>query len=122
MKYKNPQGTLTEECMSWFAVFLFNILTLGLFMFIYLIYKKVWQHAVIYFLVSFLIVPMFIYPFYISSIVRKNYLTNGWIEISNDEDLTDNVQQKSKISDYIVLTIIIAITATIAIQLFRMYS
>jgi len=38
MKYRNPQGTLTEECMSWFVVLFLNVFTFGLFMFVYLIY------------------------------------------------------------------------------------
>ena len=118
MRYINPQGTLTEECMSWFAVLLFNILTLGLFMFVYLIYKKVWQHAIIYFVVSFLVIPMIVYPFYINSIVRKNYLANGWVEVSDGgESLDGGVEARSKIGDYVVLAIIAILVMTIAVQM-----
>jgi hypothetical protein len=109
MKYINQEGTLTEECMSWFVVLLFNILTFGLFMFIYLIYKKVWQHAIIYLVVSFLVIPIIIYPFYIGSIVRKNYLSNGWSEVTNiDEQLDFNTGDYVFISIMAIFVVIIA--------------
>jgi len=118
MKYRNPQGTLTEECMSWFVVLFLNVFTFGLFMFVYLIYKKVWQHAIIYLVIAFLVIPIIIYPFYIGSIVRKNYLTNGWLEVSDSsEQLGSNVETRSKVGDYVILAIILALVLTIAAQL-----
>jgi len=118
MKYRNPQGTLTEECMSWFAVLLLNILTFGLFMFVYLIYKKVWQHAIIYLVVAFLVIPAIIYPFYIGSIVRKNYLTNGWIEVSDTgEQLDSSVEIRNKTGDYVILGIMAILALTIVGQM-----
>ena len=79
-KYTNPQGTLVEEPMHVMHVFILNLITLGMFMFLYLIYKKIWQHAIIYFCLSFFIIPMFIYPFYVASIFRKHFLEKGWLE------------------------------------------
>ncbi len=55
---------------------------------------------------------------YFGSIVRKNYLTNGWIEVSDTADqLSGNIKVKSKIGDYAILAIIVALSLTIAIQL-----
>ena len=79
-KYTNPQGTLVEEPMHVMHVLILNLITLGMFMFFYLIYKKIWQHAIIYFCLSIFIIPMFIYPFFVASIFRKHFLEKGWLE------------------------------------------
>jgi len=109
MKYINPQKTLIEDHMGWGIAFILNLFTLGLFMFIYLIYKKIWQHAIIYLVLSFFVIPAFIYPFFISTIVRKHYLTNGWSEaIDVDEQLDGgNSESRSKTDDYAFVAIFV---------------
>lgn len=109
MRYINPQGTLIEDHLTWHEVFIFNLFTFGLFMFIYLIYKKIWQHAIIYLVLSFLVIPALIYPFYINTIVRKHYLTNGWSEATDiDEQLDgDNSESRSKTGGYVFVAIFV---------------
>jgi len=121
MRYINPQKTLIEDHMGWGEAFIYNLFTIGLFMFIYLIYKKIWQHAIIYLVLSFLVIPAIIYPFYINSIVRKHYLTNGWSEATDiDEQLDCNSDRRTKTGDYVFISIMIALVVTIVVQLIMM--
>lgn len=63
-------------------------------------------------------VSWLIYPFFGKDIVRKNFLRNGWIQISDSGDeLDNNTEITSKAGDYIVLAIIVILALGIAGQL-----
>jgi len=114
MKFINPQKTLIEDHLTWHEVFIWNLFTLGLFMFIYLIYKKIWQHAIIYLVLSFLVIPALIYPFYINTIVRKHYLTNGWSEATDIDEQLDGDNSESRPGYVFVAIFVIFIILIIA--------
>jgi hypothetical protein len=80
MKFKNPQNGHIEEAsgLAWLWVLLF-----GCF---YFMFKGIWIHAIISFVVAIITVGLswLVYPFFANSIVTKHYLNNGWIPVGAD--------------------------------------
>lgn len=72
MKFKNKNGYIEESSAPFVWALLFG--------FIYFIYKGIWKHALISFLLLFFTMGLswLIYPFFASDIVRNNYLKDGW--------------------------------------------
>ena len=77
MKFKNPTNGYIEEVGSpglW--VFLFG--------FFYFAIKGVWTHAIAGLLLAGVTLGLswLIYPFFASGIMRKHYLSRGWLEVT----------------------------------------
>ena len=72
--FKNPENenieTITRKDFYWCL----------LFSFLYFIKKKIWFHAVLSFVLSMGTygVSVLIYPFFVKSILHKEYLKRGW--------------------------------------------
>ena len=79
MKFKNALNGYIEEISpyAWLWVLLF-----GCF---YFVIKGVWRHALVSFLCALFTggISWLIYPFFASSIMRKHYLREGWVEIKD---------------------------------------
>ncbi len=78
MVFKNPINGYVEEASSpWLWVLLFGT--------IYFAVKGVWTHAIVSLTLAFLTVGFswVIYPFFSSEIMRKHYLKNGWVQVTN---------------------------------------
>ena len=73
-KFKNTKNGHIEEIskVTWLWQFLF-----GTF---YFMYKGIWKHAIIAFVLALCTMGIshFIYPFFAKGIVRNYYLHNGW--------------------------------------------
>ena len=80
MKFRNPQNDYEEEITG--TAFIW-ILFFGFF---YFAVKGVWRHVFIYIVLTFVTLGIcwIIYPFFWKGIMRKHYLKNGWVEISNE--------------------------------------
>ena len=86
MKFKNPANDHTEEVLS-------SLYGLWVFLWapIYYAVKGIWTHAVVSFLLCWVlgaytfgiatIIIALIYAFMNRSIVRKHYLRKGWVEV-----------------------------------------
>ena len=116
MRFKNKETGYVEETNYAFIATL-------LFGFIYFLFKRIWNHALIHFLICFLILPWFIYPFYASDIVRGDYLRKGWVELdSNGNEIDYNSEEeikkreKSKYGDYAILVIVAILAIAIYFQ------
>ena len=79
MKFKNTKNNYIEEVssLSWLWCFLFG--------FIYFAIKGIWRHAIVSLVLAFVTfgISWFIYPFFIKSIIRKDYLRRGWKELKD---------------------------------------
>lgn len=79
MKFRNPSNGYTKETSSlaWLWTLLFGS--------IYFAVKGIWPHVVASLFLGLLTcgISWLIYPFFASSIIRKNYLRRGWIEREN---------------------------------------
>lgn len=76
MIFKNKENDYVEEASApWLWVLVF-----GMF---YFMFKGIWSHAVIGFILGFMTfgVSWLIYPFFANGIVRKHYLHKGWVEL-----------------------------------------
>ena len=73
-KFKNPENgnieTITRKDFYWCL----------LFGFLYFVKKKIWFHAVVSFALSMVTygISVLIYPFFLKSILQKEYLKRGW--------------------------------------------
>ena len=81
--FKNPQNDYTEESatpLSWLWVFLFGPL--------YWIVRGVWTHAIAHLVLALITLGIahLIYPFFTYSILRKSYLTKGWVQVDPVEN------------------------------------
>jgi len=77
MKFRNnANGYIEEVSLPGLWVFLFG--------FIYFAVKGVWTHAIAsFFLAGFTLgISWLVYPFLASGIMRKHYLTRGWVEVN----------------------------------------
>ena len=76
MKFKNPSNGYIEESNY---IFLWTLL-FGTF---YFMYKGIWSHVFISFILGVLTLGMswILYPFITPAIVEKYYLQKGWLEI-----------------------------------------
>ena len=72
--FKNPENgnieTITRKDFYWCL----------LFGFLYFIKKKIWLHAIVSFLLASVTygISLLIYPFFVKSILQKEYLKRGW--------------------------------------------
>ena len=72
--FKNPENgnieTITRKDFYWCL----------LFGFLYFVKKKMWFHAVLSFVLSMVTygISVLIYPFFLKSILQKEYLKKGW--------------------------------------------
>lgn len=76
MVFENHAG-IKEDCSApWLWCFLFGSL--------YFLFKGIWTHAIIYFIVAMLTggVSMFIYPFFANAAVEHHYTHKGWKRLS----------------------------------------
>jgi len=87
MKFQNPSTGAIQEVssMAWLWVFLFG--------FVYFAVKGVWWHVLgwILFAIVTLGLSLLIYPIFANDIMRKHYLSKGWVELPV-EDATTNQQ------------------------------
>lgn len=76
MKFKNTINNYTEESS---APFLWCLIFGGL----YFAYKGIWSHAVIGLVLAIPTVGVswLLYPFFAKEIVRKHYLSKGWVPV-----------------------------------------
>jgi len=113
MKFQNKNnGYIEETSLTFLWVLLFGVF--------YFLYKKIWNHALISFGLAIITagVSWLIYPFFGKEIVRKNFLRNGWIEVSDTgEQIDSNVEVKSKTGDYIILAIIVILALGVTGQM-----
>ncbi len=84
IRFENPSNGFVEEsnhCGLWCLLF-------GLW---YFACKGIWKHFFIYWgaAIFTLCLSAFVYPFLAREIVRKHYLSQGWIELPNDLQYTD---------------------------------
>ncbi len=77
MIFRNQQNGYEEEVSS--IVFLWVLLFGG----IYFAVKGVWAHAVVGLVLAFFTygISWLRYPFFASSIMRRHYLKQGWVEV-----------------------------------------
>jgi hypothetical protein len=75
--FKNPINDHEEEVSGW------SILWAFLFGFFYFLYKGVWTHAIINLVLSLATYGFasLIYAFFAPAILRKHYLTKGYIPV-----------------------------------------
>ncbi len=113
MKFQNKDnGYIEETSLTFLWVLLFGVF--------YFLYKKIWNHALISLGLAIITagISWLIYPFFGKEIVRKNFLRNGWVEVSDSgEPLDRGVEVKSKTGDYVVLAIIVVLVLAIAGQM-----
>jgi hypothetical protein len=75
-RFRNPVNGYEEKTgLAWLWCLLLGP--------IYLAAKGIWFHALLWLLLLFPTfgISWFIYPFFANSIVRKNYLRNGWVPV-----------------------------------------
>ncbi|MGZ8172842.1 MULTISPECIES: hypothetical protein [Methylobacter] len=77
MKFKNPTNGYTETVN---AAFLWTLL----FGTLYFAVRGVWTHVFASAVLAVLTIGVswLIYPFFASSIIRKNYLRKGWTQVN----------------------------------------
>ena len=117
MKFQNKNnGYIEEASLTFLWVLLFGVF--------YFLYKKIWNHALISLGLGIITagISWLIYPFFGKEIVRKSFLRNGWVEVSDSgEPLDSNVEVKSKAGDVvlkiIVVLAIIVVLVPIAVQM-----
>ncbi|WP_053951474.1 DUF2628 domain-containing protein [Candidatus Thioglobus autotrophicus] len=113
MKFQNKDNGYIEETSLTFLWVLF----FGVF---YFLYKKIWNHALISLGLAIITagISWLIYPFFGKEIVRKHFLRNGWVEVSDTgEQIDSNIEVKNKTGDYVIIAIIIILALAIAGQM-----
>ena len=76
--FKNPaNGYIESSSNAWLWCLLFGIF--------YFLFKGIWTHAVIGFVLAVLTggISWLIYPFFAKSIVINSYSRKGWIQVSD---------------------------------------
>lgn len=76
MKFKNTNNNYVEDSGT---PFLWCLLFGGL----YFAYKGIWTHAVVGICLALLTagISWLLYPFFAKEIVRKHYLSKGWVPV-----------------------------------------
>lgn len=107
MKFKNKHGHIEHSSVPFLWCFLF-----GSF---YFIYKGIWRHAIISFILTIATVGIswIVYPFIASNILENNYLKNGWKPVG-----LRKIQEPENDINWMGMSIIISIIGSIFLFLF----